>query len=324
MQPEKPLILLDTDINTDCGDAGAIALLHALADLDEARIVAIGVSVSNPDSAYALLAINAYYGRADLPIGRYQGEPPIELHDGHAFVGAMREMCKASPPDPLPDTTELYRRAIAGEPDGSVTMVAIGFHNTLQRLLESGPDAISPLRGEDLVRAKVRKLVVMGGQYPDSSSIDFPCNGSEYNFWRAPVAAACVCKHWPTPIVFTGFEVGESILAGRTLVEQTPPENPVRAAYEVSNRQKGRSAWDETAIWYAVRGAVHNGTRYFEEVRGVNQVNAGSGANVFLEGEGPHIYLKKTLPDEDYSRAFDELQGRAPVRGGQWRAANLS
>ena len=313
MKTAPPLILLDTDLNTDVGDAGAIALLHALADLGEAVIIGIGVSVSNPDTPYALQAINAWYGRAGLPIGQYQGQPPIELNDGDPFVRALRNICAAPLPEPLPDTTELYRRVLSAQPDGSVTMVAIGFHNTLQRLLESPPDAVSPLDGFELVRAKVEKLVVMGGQYPDSSSINFFHKGTEYNFFRAPVAAAHVCAHWPTPVVFTGFELGESLRGGRTLIANTPANNPVRIAYEAAGRPNGREAWDETAIWYAVRGAEHGGVRYFDEIRGTNQVSPENGANVFVEGPGPHLYLKKTLPDEDYSRNFDELQIRPPV-----------
>jgi len=315
----KPLILLDTDLNTDCGDAGAIALLHALADAGEAEIVGIGVSVSNPDTPYALLAANQFYGRAELPIGQYQGEPPIELHDGHPFVRAMRDKCTAPMPQPLPDTTELYRRVLATHPDQSVTMVAIGFHNTLQRLMDSSPDGISPLNGMDLIRAKVKKLVVMGGQFPDSSSIAFFHKGAEYNFYRAPVAAAHVSAHWPTEVVFTGYELGETLRGGRTLVSRTPPGNPIRVAYEVSNNTAGRHAWDETAIWYGVRGAEHNGEVYFREVRGTNYVDATNGANHFVEGPGPHTYLVKAMPDEEYSRRFDEMQTRPPAlrQGGK-------
>lgn len=308
----KPLILLDTDLNTDCGDAGAIALLHALADLGEAEIITIGVSVSNPDSPCALAAINRYYGRPNLPIGHYQGDPPIELHDGHPFVRAMRELYGEIPAAGWPDTTELYRRALAPQPDQSVTMVAIGFHNTLQRLLQSPADEISSLPGLELVRAKVKQLVVMGGQYPDSSDIAFFHKGAEYNFYRCPVAAKHVCDHWPSPIIFTGFELGNTIFAGRTLATKTPANNPVRVAYEVAKHTDGRHAWDETAILYGVRGPSHKGVKYFEEVHGTNHVSVENGANYFVEGPGSHRYLKKAMPDEDFSKLFDELQEKPP------------
>src|SRR3712207_437465 len=46
-----PRILFDTDMLTDCDDAGALAVLHALADNGEAEILATVVSVPNPWSA---------------------------------------------------------------------------------------------------------------------------------------------------------------------------------------------------------------------------------------------------------------------------------
>jgi inosine-uridine nucleoside N-ribohydrolase len=303
-------LLLDTDCNTDCGDAGALAVLHALADAGEVEILGIGVCVSNPDVPAAIHAINAYYGRAEVPLGRYTGKPPVEP-TGHAFVTALRNMEPSYRTDTVPDTTPFYRQVLAAQPDASVTFTAIGFLNTLQRLLESLPDEHAPLQGRDLVRTKVNQLIVMGGQYPDSASIT-PLGGAEYNFYKAPVAAARVCAEWPTPIVFTGFEVGAPIIAGHLLVTRTPADNPVRVAYERYGHPDGRSAWDETAIFYAVRGAHYDGVNFFEKVRGINTVNPATGYNKFQPGSGSHVYLRKSLPDEQYAAVFDELQIRAP------------
>ncbi|MGL4609453.1 MAG: hypothetical protein ACRCYY_07175 [Trueperaceae bacterium] len=52
-------LILDTDINTDFGDAGALALLHELANKGEVNILGLGVCVSNPDAPYAIQAINS-------------------------------------------------------------------------------------------------------------------------------------------------------------------------------------------------------------------------------------------------------------------------
>jgi inosine-uridine nucleoside N-ribohydrolase len=308
MMPAR--LLLDTDCNTDCGDAGALAVLHALADAGEVEILGMGVCVSNPDVPAAVHAINAYYGRADVPLGRYTGEPPVEP-TGHAFVTALRDMGPSYRTDTAPDTTPFYRRVLAAQPDASVTFTAIGFLNALQRLLDSPSDEHSPLRGSELVRTKVKQLVVMGGQYPDSASIT-PLGGAEYNFYKAPAAAARVCAEWPTPIVFTGFEVGDPIIAGRLLGTRTPADNPVRVAYETYGHPEGRSAWDETAIFYAVRGAYHDGICFFKEVVGTNTVDPVTGYNKFRPGSGSHVYLRKSLPDEQYAAMFDELQIRIP------------
>jgi len=59
--------VLDTDLATDADDAGAVALLHALADQGEEESQAIGVSLANDQSALALDAINTFFGARTSP-----------------------------------------------------------------------------------------------------------------------------------------------------------------------------------------------------------------------------------------------------------------
>src|SRR5688500_19154667 len=66
-------LILDSDMDSDCDDAGALAVLHALADRGEAEILATVVSSKNPWSAPCVDAINTYYGRGDLPVGAPKG-----------------------------------------------------------------------------------------------------------------------------------------------------------------------------------------------------------------------------------------------------------
>ena len=64
-------ILFDTDMASDCDDAGALAVLHELADRGEATILATVVNRgdANGRSASAVDAINTFCGRGDVPIG---------------------------------------------------------------------------------------------------------------------------------------------------------------------------------------------------------------------------------------------------------------
>src|SRR3546814_19991491 len=59
-------IIVDTDMHTDCDDAGALAVLHALADRGECEILAIMSSTKDPYAAPTVAAINTYFeiGRA--------------------------------------------------------------------------------------------------------------------------------------------------------------------------------------------------------------------------------------------------------------------
>jgi hypothetical protein len=64
-------IILERDMDTDCDDAGALAVLHALADRGECEILGTMVSARHAGSAPTVAAINAYYGRPHLPVGRW-------------------------------------------------------------------------------------------------------------------------------------------------------------------------------------------------------------------------------------------------------------
>src|SRR5688500_18066106 len=70
---EKPAapgrILFDTDMDSDCDDVGALAVLHALADRGAADILATVVSSRHEWSPACADAINTFYGRPNLPIG---------------------------------------------------------------------------------------------------------------------------------------------------------------------------------------------------------------------------------------------------------------
>jgi len=67
--PAPVPVLFDTDMDSDCDDAGAMAMLHAMADAGEVRILATVVSARHRWSAPCVEAINRCYGRPDLPIG---------------------------------------------------------------------------------------------------------------------------------------------------------------------------------------------------------------------------------------------------------------
>ncbi len=67
---EPVRILFDTDMGSDCDDAGALAILHVYADRGLAEILGcIYSSGQVPYGAGVVQAINIYYGRPKIPIG---------------------------------------------------------------------------------------------------------------------------------------------------------------------------------------------------------------------------------------------------------------
>lgn len=315
---EPPVrIILDVDLAEDVDDAGALACLHALADRGEAEILATVVSSKNESVVPCLDAINTWYGRPGIPIG-YQRGHQYGYHNTRdsdrdttsKYAGAV---AKQFPHDlkrssDAPDAALLMRRVLAAQPDESVTLVTVGFLTNLKNLLDSQPDEHSALNGEALVKKKVRKWVCMGGIFPGGRFSD---GGGEYNLMWDTVASVRAINDWPTPIVFSGFEIGARVKVGSHL-SKTPETNPVRACYQLYNGLSDREAWDLTAVLYAVRGERDYWTlsepgyclMHSRVTHGYNEWVANS--------KGQHRYLVEKMPPGEVARALDELLTQAP------------
>jgi hypothetical protein len=149
-----------------------------------------------------------------------------------------------------PTPVELYRSVLAAAANQSMNIISIGFLTNLEDILKSKADEISPLSGSDLIAAKTRELVVMGGAYP---------SGSEYNFGHSdPESTAYVLKDWPksVAITYSGFELGGDIYSGQNLDELSPPNSPILAAYQwyVGRGSTLRPSWDPITTLYGILG----------------------------------------------------------------------
>src|SRR5690606_39291538 len=82
-------------------------------------------------------------------------------------------------------------------------------------LLQSPPDEFSPLTGKELVEQKVQRLVSMAGKFP---------SGREFNIHEDVKAAKQVVEHWPTQVIFSGWEIGEKIRPGLPLIHNRSEE----------------------------------------------------------------------------------------------------
>ena len=205
--------------------------------------------------------------------------------------------------DAAPDAALLYRKVLARQPDRSVVMVSVGQLTNFRNLLKTIPDQHSDLNGRELVKLKVRVWVCMGGKFPE---------GREANFINDGSAAAYAVEHWPTPISFSGWEIGQEILTGAKLRE-APEGTPVRRGYELYNGLKNRQSWDQTAVLYAVRGLDGGLADYWEvHSKGCLQVNE-DGSNVWQDSpDKEHSYLVKKMEPEKIAAVIEELMLRQP------------
>jgi hypothetical protein len=301
-------LIFDTDMDTDVDDAGALAMLHALADNGEVEILATMVSSLYPWSVPATDAINHYYGRPHLPIGSPKGEgATLDRTFRYAKEIAEEFPHRLRSNDEAPDASKLYREILAAQPDRSVVIVTVGYVTNLWDLLRTEPDEFSPLSGRDLAARKVKLWVCMGGRYP--VHLDPRPFG---NFKPHPEAAVGAVRHWPTPITFTG--IGDEIPTG-SLLPETPTDNPVRRAYELFLRATPtRPSWDQVAVLYAVRGLGP----YFElQTEGFNHIFE-DGTNVWRlssdEAEGRHCLLHLKMDGEKLAAVIDRLMIQPPKR----------
>ena len=234
--PKGAGIILDTDIAGDCDDVGTVAMLSVLADLGEARPLAIVVNTSLPWGPRCADAVCTYYGRPDVPVGVARKGLPVNSKYARKVAEAFPTDLKD--PKAVPDALTVYRKTLAAQPDRSVTIVSVGFLNNIEDLLRAEPE---------LVKKKVKLLCIMGGAFP---------KGREYNFYKVASATRYVVENWPGEILFSGFEIGKVVMTGARLARETPRDNPVRLAYALYTGKEGRNrqSWDQTALLAAVRG----------------------------------------------------------------------
>ena len=347
LSAEPVKVVFDTDMLTDFDDVGALACLHALADAGECEILATVSCTRGNASVAAVEVINGYYGRGDLPVGAPKGDcvlggiagakqkvdpkSPLDAEEGtprHAEARHLkyRKLAADYPQwvrhldaDDAPDAKDVYRRVLSAAPDGSVVVCTVGFLTNLRNLLDSKPDAISPLDGKALVARKVKKLVSMACAYP---------SGKEYNSMSDWKASKAVFENWPTPVVFSDWTYGCDVFAGRAVAEMKGPRNPVKDVFagNIPSREEiasdpahwlrcnfgvgGRSAWDETAVLVAVRGE----NSLFNVHRGTYRMVGSDGADEWAPDEenGQHLRITEKTSKAEVGCIIDELICRGP------------
>jgi inosine-uridine nucleoside N-ribohydrolase len=251
-------IIFDTDIGNDVDDVLALALLHALQTRGKCEL--LGVTVTKPDELAGpfVNALDTFYGRPGIPIGFTRtvlANSPgrflslVNVKDGRKFryPHSLKHSSEAQP------ATELLRAILSRQADNSVVVVQTGFFSNLAALLDTPADARSPLTGRALVEQKVRMLSVMAGRFQTTTN-----DGRfiEYNVINDLPAAQKVARDWPTPIVWSGYEIGIAVPYPATSIEQDfsyVPHHPVAEAYCLYNPPPhNRPTWDLTSALYAV------------------------------------------------------------------------
>lgn len=252
---KKPLLIFDSDMDTDCDDAGALAMIYEAVRRGRAELLGIITDVVSPDAAPCCEAFGKFYG-IDRPIGTiYATDYPesettryvrYRIHteqtgDRRYNRRLARQIGKQD--TDYPSAVHVYRKLLASAEDQSVTILCVGLLTALDALLRSEGDEISPLSGEALLRQKVEKVVSMG--YPAWEGINF-------NWDMDSEGAEHFIAHCPVPLCVSGE--GDDVITGSSLSSRFAEEHPLRQAYEIYTEapNRGRSSWDLIATLYAL------------------------------------------------------------------------
>ena len=258
-EPLAPVkIIFDTDIGNDVDDVLALSMLHSLQTRGDCELLAVTITKPDELAGPFVDAMNTFYGRPGIPLGftrsKLKNDPSKFLGLAEANNGGkLRYPHRLKHSSDAPAATDLLRKILSQQPDRSVTIVQVGYFSNLAALLDTPEDKRSPLSGRDLVQAKVKLLSVMAGAF---QPIEQNKHFLEYNVTQDLAASRKLAAAWPTPIVWSGFEIGIAVPYPAVSIERDfnyVPHHPAAEAYRLYNPPPHeRPTWDLTAVLYAV------------------------------------------------------------------------
>lgn len=146
----------------------------------------------------------------------------------------------------------------------------------------------------------------MGGKFPE---------GKEFNIEKDAASSKIAIDNWPTPILFSGFEIGEKVKTGLRLIKEGTKDSPVRHAFAINipmakEDKNGRMSWDQTAVLVAVRGAAP----YYDLQKG-RFITRADGTNGWQDDlNGTHSHLVQKMPPDSVAYQIETLMMHQPQK----------
>lgn len=303
---QQASIIFDTDMGPDYDDVGAIALLHALADSGEAKILATIASTGYEGVSAVISTLNTYFNKRSIPVGVPKGKA-VMLKDEQHWTDTLlaRYPHRINRNDETQNAIDVYRKVLAEQPDNSVTIVTVGFLTNIADLLRSPADQFSELSGKELIKKKVKHLVSMAGKFP---------SGKEFNIVEDAEAAKFAFENFPRPVIISGFEIGEKVKTGLPLINNPAIQNsPVKDVFRIcinmrEEDRQGRMSWDQTAVLVAVKGYAP----FYALEYGTITI-APDGTNTWDTSRKKQARLVQKMPPEQVQHIINTLMMHQPV-----------
>jgi hypothetical protein len=219
-----PRIIIDTDLSLWWDDVTAIGIANVLQEQGKVNVLGIVSDVRNPVAVAAIDAIDTAYAHPATPLGAVAHSDANTAQHGYSDLLARRLPHSVRNSDDVPEAVALYRRLLADQPDGSITIVSIGGYTNLAGLIATGA-------GRTLVTEKVKRLVIMDGLFPGGFG---PANNQKLDLAaaRTVVAGSKGVRPWPTPMAWVDGLDGIDTRVGGTVCTKTPADNPMRIVYQ--------------------------------------------------------------------------------------------
>ncbi len=311
------------------GDAAAtqnFGVFYTMVDRHWIKPLATIADSGDGFSAPGIHALAVYYRHTEIPLGAYQQDTRDTAFCKSNKICAVDHLgAWMAKFDPVSGDTRtnyqdcgvLYRKTLAAQPDHSAVIVETGFATCLMQLLKSTADSDSPLTGTQLVKDKVKYLVIMGGDYPTAKE--------EWNFSIDSINYSALFSTWRSqngypPIYLVGFTLGTIACSGAP-ADASIDKNPIRNANHqgVSADKLGQpdgigcvagetgAVFDQLAIMYGAWGTSYGGTTYFSvSPGGTNTVDSLSGSNVWdASTNSGHYYLSAKASPQAFAEFLD-------------------
>jgi inosine-uridine nucleoside N-ribohydrolase len=283
-------LIFDTDMGNDVDDLMALCMIHSLQKRGACDLLAVTITKDHPQAAAFVDAVNTFYGYPDTPIGVVRNGAGREpgtfnlLADEKNPDGSLRYPHDLNGGADAPEAVGLIKEILSGQPDASVVIVQVGFFTNLARLLDE-PEA------KALAARKVKLLSLMAGAF---QTVRFDTRHLEYNVKLDVPAAQKLAREWPTPVVWSGYEIGVAAAFPHVVIEQDLdylPHHPLKEAYFLySPPPHDRPTWDPTALLYALMPDRH----YFDLSPPGTVTVESDAATLFRpskDGQGRHRFL---------------------------------
>lgn len=292
--PEKTVIF-ETDFRGDVDDAGALSILLAYAKKYGFKVG--GISVNDKDQRENLSAEAVY---AFLKSRSFEKTPiavgDVTSNNGAPYLpGLAARLTEEEKKDVIAlSPEELYKTVLSGVPDGSVTVISVGFFGNLDRARNADPA---------LFDRKVGTVIAMAGAFLYKEGY------REYNVtYSQKEEAEHFTKNYGGCMLFSGFEVGNTVFTN--LISARDSEDEAISAYRDFCRFQRpgypfmvRESWDPLTVDFAV-----NGEGCFYRLSESADIYFEDGFSVFREDpSGKCAFVIRNAEDEVLGKRITEL-----------------